>query len=143
MGGPKDEKKAKLIQVAIETIRKHGIQKTTLEDIAGASGMAPTSMYYYFANKHDLLRAAISTLWNTGFDEIERTVELSCTFEEKLISTWKLLFLQTNRSGFLLNPDRRARTQIMELAEEFVDDFNTGHWSRRSFWKAANKGYSR
>jgi AcrR family transcriptional regulator len=125
MDGQKDEKKTKLIQVAIETIRKHGIRKTTLEDIASASGMAPTSMYYYFANKNDLLRAAISTLLNRAFDEVERVISLSCTLEEKLISTWKVLFFETNRSGFLLNPDRRVRSQIMELAEEFVSDFNT------------------
>jgi len=71
------------------------------------------------------LRAAISTLLNRAFDEVERVISLSCTLEEKLISTWKVLFFETNRSGFLLNPDRRVRSQIMELAEEFVSDFNT------------------
>jgi len=125
MDGPKDEKRIKLIQVAIETIRKQGIQKTTLEDIADASGMAPTSMYYYFANKNDLLRAAISTLLKDVFEEVERVVDLSCTLEEKLKSTWKVFLFEFNRSGFLLNPERRVRYQIMELGEEFDSEFNT------------------
>jgi len=125
MDGQKDEKKTKLIQIAIDTIRKHGIQKTTLEDIAHASGMAPTSMYYYFTNKNDLLRAAIATLLDTVFNEIERAVDLSSTLEEKVIATWKVLFFETNRSGFLLDLDRRVRSQLMELAEEFVSDFDT------------------
>jgi len=45
--------------------------------------------------------------------------------EEKLKSTWKVLLFEANRSGFLLNPDRRVRSQIMELGEEFNSDFNT------------------
>lgn len=124
MDGQKDEKKTKLIQIAIEIIRKHGIRKTTLEDIADASGMAPPSMYYYFANKNDLLRAAISTILDNAFDEVERAVDLAATPEEKLISTWKVLFFETERSGLLLNPDRKVRSQIMELSDEFVSDFN-------------------
>jgi len=125
MDGPKDEKKAKLIRVAIETIRKHGIQKTTLEDIADASGMATTSIYYYFANKKDLLRAAISTLLNDVFDEVERIVSLRTTSEEKLVSTWKVLFFEVQRSGFLLSSDRGVRSQLMDLSDEFASDFNT------------------
>jgi len=122
--GQKDEKKAQLVRIAVETIRKHGIRKTTLEDIADASGMAPPSMYYYFANKKDLLRAAISALLDSAFEEIERAVALSPTPQEKLTATWKVLFREVEHSDFLLNPDRKVRSQIMEIADEFVSNFN-------------------
>lgn len=125
MDGSRDEKKAKLIRVAIENVRKHGIQRTTLEDIANASGMATTSIYYYFTTKNDLLRTAISTLLNDAFDEVERVINLCATSEEKLISTWEVFLLEATRSGFLFNPDRRAQSRVMELAGEFVNSFST------------------
>ena len=125
MDRQKDEKKAQLIQTALETIRKQGIRKTTLEDIAAASGMAPPSMYYYFANKNGILRAAISAFLDCAFDEVEKAVELSASSEEKLMSTWKVLFFEVQRSGFLLSPDRGVRSQIMDLSDEFASDFNT------------------
>lgn len=120
----KDEKRAKLIQTAIETIRLQGIRKTTLEDIAVAAGMAPPSMYYYFANKNDFLRAAVGALLDKAFNEVEKAVDLSATPEQKLISTWKVLFAEAQRSGFLLDPNRKARSQLMEISNDFVNDFN-------------------
>jgi len=125
MDRQKDEKKAQLIQTVLETIRKQGIRKTTLEDIAAASGMAPPSMYYYFANKNSILRAAISAFLDCAFDEAEKAVRLSTTPEEKLMSTWKVLFFEVQRSGFLLSSDRGVRSQLMDLSDEFASDFNT------------------
>ena len=127
MEGSKDEKKAKIIQLSIETIRKHGIKKTTIEDIANASGMAPASIYYYFSNKKELLRAAVSTIMNTVFDGIEIAVKSPCSPEEKLISTWKAIFLEANKSGFFLNLDMRVRSQLMMIAGEIVDEFDRRH----------------
>lgn len=124
MDGQKNEKKAQLVRIAVETIRKHGIRKTTLEDIADASGMAPPSMYYYFANKKDLLRAAIRALLDSAFEEVGRAVTLSATPQEKLTATWKVLFRQAEQSDFLLKPDRKTRSQVMEISAEFVSDFN-------------------
>jgi len=124
MDGQKDEKKAQLIQIALETIRKQGIRKTTLEDIAAASGMAPPSMYYYFPNKNCILRAAISSFLDCAFDEVERAVKLLASPEEKLKSTWKVLFFEVQQSGFLLSPGRGVRSQIMDLSGEFASHFN-------------------
>jgi len=87
--------------------------------------MAPPSMYYYFQNKKGILRAAISAFFDCAFDEVEKAVELSTTPEEKLISTWKVLFFEVQRSGFLLSRDGGVRSQIMDLSDEFASDFNT------------------
>ena len=124
MDEQRDGKKAKIIQHAIDTIRRHGIKKTTIEDIATASGMAPTSIYYYFSNKKELLRAAVSTLMNTVFDDLEMADKSPCSPEEKLISTWKVIFLEANRSGFFLNLDMRVKSQLMMIAGEVVDEFD-------------------
>lgn len=120
----KDEKKAELIRRAVETIRKHGIRKITIEDIADASGMAPPSIYYYFASKKDLLREAINALLDSGFEEVRKAVALSDTPQEKLMATWKVLFRVAEDSNFLLSPDRKVRSQIVEISDEFVSEFN-------------------
>lgn len=124
MSRAKKEKKTKIVEVAIETIRKQGIKKTTLEDIARESGMAITSMYYYFSNKNELLRSALSMLWDKGFAEIEEVAKASLPPEEKLLLIWKAVFVALNKSGVLIDLDRRARSQLAEMVEEFVDDFS-------------------
>ena len=92
MSESKDEKRAKLIETAIETIGRYGIKKTTLEDIAKTAGMATTSMYYYFPSKNELLRVALSSIGDALLAEVEVVVNSSSPPEKKLISAWRPLF---------------------------------------------------
>jgi AcrR family transcriptional regulator len=120
----KDEKRAKLIETAIETIGRYGIKKTTLEDIAKTAGMATTSMYYYFPSKNELLRVALSSIGDALLAEVEVVVNSSSPPEKKLISAWRPLFSSAKRSGFLVNLDAITKSEVLHLAHDLVEDFN-------------------
>lgn len=53
----KRELKEKIIQSAIENFAKKGFDRTRMEDIAAASGLAKGTLYLYFKNKEDLFYA--------------------------------------------------------------------------------------
>lgn len=53
----KTELKEKIIRSAIENFAKKGFDRTRMEDIAAASGLAKGTLYLYFKSKQDLFYA--------------------------------------------------------------------------------------
>ena len=49
------ELKEKIIHSAMENFAKNGFDRTRMEDIAGAAGLAKGTLYLYFKNKEDTL----------------------------------------------------------------------------------------
>ena len=123
----KEEKKEQIMQVAFETIKKHGIKRVTLEDIAHASGMAKTSIYYYFPSKNALITATITHFSNTILDQIDFVVKSKQSPQQKLISSWKIIFSNLKESGYFLNMDNNTMTQMVSLAKELINKFQKGY----------------
>lgn len=53
----KTELKEKIMQSAMENFAKNGFDRTRMEDIAAAAGLAKGTLYLYFKNKEDLFYA--------------------------------------------------------------------------------------
>ena len=123
MDHTKEEKKGQIIQVAFDTIKKYGIKRVTLEDIAHASGMAKTSIYYYFPSKNALITATITHFSNIILDQIELVVKSKQSPEQKLISSWKIIFSHMRESGYFINMDKNTMTQMVSLAKELINKF--------------------
>ena len=119
----KDEKRANLLKSALGTIRKHGIRKTTLDDIAQAAGMATTSLYYYFPNKHELLRSLMRVLIDQTIDRAAAAIEAASWPEDKLVASWKELFSAVTESGFLLDLTS-VKQEVVALASDLIKDFD-------------------
>jgi AcrR family transcriptional regulator len=115
------------MQVAFETIKKYGIKRVTLEDIAHASGMAKTSIYYYFPSKNALINATITHFSDTILDQINLVVKSKQSPEQKLISSWKIIFSNIKESGYFLNMDKNTMTQMVSLAKELINKFQKGY----------------
>jgi AcrR family transcriptional regulator len=129
MDGLKEDKITHIIEAAIDTIRKYGISKTTIEDVGGACGMSPASLYYYFQNKTDIVRAAIDTLMNRGFDDVDEVINSCSTIEEKLAAAMKSVILRLSNSGILKDMNKSTRSEMLVIANEFADHFNQGYKS--------------
>jgi TetR/AcrR family transcriptional regulator, fatty acid metabolism regulator protein len=127
MDSTKDEKKGQIMRVAFETIKKYGIKRVTLEDIAHASGMATTSIYYYFPSKNALINDTITHFSNTILDQIGLVVESKQSPEQKLLSSWKIIFSHMRESGYFLNMDKNTMTQVVSLAKDLVNKFQEGY----------------
>jgi AcrR family transcriptional regulator len=50
-----DEKRAQILSGAASAIRRHGLRKTGMREIAEASGLSTGNLYYYFRDKGELV----------------------------------------------------------------------------------------
>jgi hypothetical protein len=47
--------------------------------------------------------------------------------EQKLISSWKIIFSNIKESGYLLNMDKNTMTQMVSLARDLINKFQKGY----------------
>ncbi len=57
--GTRPAKRERLVAAAIQLLHQHGIERTTLADIAQAADVPPGNVYYYFKTKDDVIAAVI------------------------------------------------------------------------------------
>jgi TetR/AcrR family transcriptional regulator, transcriptional repressor for nem operon len=72
---PKQDKRHRLVAGAREVIHQHGVEKTTIADIAHAAEVPVGNVYYYFKTKDELIEAAIDSHMRdirTLLDSLER-----------------------------------------------------------------------
>lgn len=65
---------------------KHGLKKTTMEDIATAVGKGKSTLYYYFPSKKEIFEAVVESEMKTVVRKIREAVNRSITATEKLKS---------------------------------------------------------
>ena len=71
MARPREGDKRELImETATAVFGEQGFTSTTIKDIAEKAGIAPGSIYTYFADKEELFRATVGHGWQTLLDEI-------------------------------------------------------------------------
>jgi AcrR family transcriptional regulator len=68
--------KNKIVSISSGVFSKFGFKKATMEDIALASGMGKSSIYYYFKSKEEIFEAVVK----------KEAHELSLELEKKVIS---------------------------------------------------------
>lgn len=56
-----DPRRAAILAAAFETLCRFGYRRTTMEDIARASGLSRASLYLHFSNKQDISRSLMQT----------------------------------------------------------------------------------
>src|SRR6266545_2026229 len=54
-----EQRRAELIDTALEVFAEKGVEGTTVKDLSEAAGVARGLLYHYFRSKEDLLRAAL------------------------------------------------------------------------------------
>lgn len=124
MNDTKDEKRSWLINLAIETMGRQGIRKTTLDDIAAVADMATPSLYYYFRNKNEIIRAAISTVLQSLLNDIELAVVSQDTVEHQLIASANSLYARVRQLPFLISIDNKTKSDVNVIACDLIDEFN-------------------
>ena len=68
----KIERRRRLEDVAVELFERHGFDKTTIEQIAAAAGLAPRTFFSYFATKDDLVLADYTDRLRRILEELQR-----------------------------------------------------------------------
>ena len=90
-----EARKRQIVQVALETIGKYGVQGTTMARIAKGAGTTTAALYVHFQNRHAILRAALDTVYEKTFeihrsslskDAVQQLRDI-CEYHAKLIAT--------------------------------------------------------
>ncbi|KIO74778.1 hypothetical protein TH53_24490 [Pedobacter lusitanus] len=63
---------------------KHGLKKTTMEEIATAAGKGKSTLYYYFPSKIEIFEAVVEDEMKNVVKRIREAVNVSLTAKDKL-----------------------------------------------------------
>ncbi|MEP0942941.1 MAG: TetR/AcrR family transcriptional regulator [Rhizobiaceae bacterium] len=77
-------KQEKIIVCAIEVFSRYGVRRTTMGDIAENAGVSRQTLYASYANKEEVLRAAVTHLTNGTKVEIQAAFEKTSSMSDKL-----------------------------------------------------------
>lgn len=113
-----------MLDVAVSVLRKQGVKKTTLDDIATAAGLATTSIYYYFPNKQALLKSVTEMLSARTIQEVEAAVAEADSPEARLVAALTALFTSLRTTGFLLTLRDDVKPNVLEAIGDAVKEFN-------------------
>jgi AcrR family transcriptional regulator len=68
---PRSDTRQRIQEVARELFLQHGVQRTSLQDIADKLGITKPALYYHFSSREELVRSIVMPL----IDEGERFVD--------------------------------------------------------------------
>lgn len=80
----RERKKEAIRQSAFDLFSKYGIQKTSIEEIAGKANVSQVTIYNYFGSKDELTLDVIKTFTERIFAEYVKTLDSELPFREKL-----------------------------------------------------------
>ena len=76
----------KLLEVARSLFAQQGLEATTMNDIAAASGKGRRTLYTYFRNKEEIYYAVIADELERLSEKLGAVVEMDATPEERLFT---------------------------------------------------------
>lgn len=154
---PKQARKRKLIlNAATELFIAYGYRKTTIDDVAGAAGVAKGTVYLYYRNKAELLLHAIALQKHQYLNEMAPVFDTSVPAAERLRAlivlsirmSHEMPLLTRFTSGdqefhqVLQEVDSATLQQITQTRIDFAADLideATGHtWPRETLEKRAH-----
>ena len=128
MNRPAD-KRAQILDAALEVFSRKGVFATRIADIAGEAGIAYGLVYHYFKNKEEVLNTIFEEQWARVTDRLERAEKEGASAADRLrrvadtfLSAYRrrpqvveLLLLEFTRMSKFLEP-----TQIDAIARAFA-----------------------
>ena len=79
-----NEKQQRVVETAIEVFSRYGVKRTTMGEIAERAGISRQTLYSMYANKDDILTAAMRHATDKTLADIETAWETAATLGEKL-----------------------------------------------------------
>ncbi len=114
--------RARLVEKALEVFGERGFRGTTIKRIAGRAGLAAGTVYTYFKDKDDLIRATLDEGWSAFLGSLDTLAVSPGPFRHTLERLLDTGFAELERRlalvrGIVLEPDRRdaLRGRIDEL----------------------------
>lgn len=133
----KEEIRAHIVGVARKIFTRYGFRKTTMEEIASASKMGKSSIYYYFRSKEQIFRAVVEFEARMLKDRLNRVIAKNETPPDRLrayilfrlhhINTLENFYSALNEDAlshmsFILEIRRNFEIEEQQLVREILED---------------------
>jgi AcrR family transcriptional regulator len=82
-----DDARERILAAAERCIDRHGIRKTTMDDIASEVGLSRPSVYRYFADRDDLLIELISRHGRALVERARKSVSRQSSFPDQIVES--------------------------------------------------------
>jgi AcrR family transcriptional regulator len=133
LGDNEEDARRRILEAAERCVARHGIRKTTMDDIAREAGISRPSLYRYFSDREELLLAVTATRSRALVKKAHRFLARQPSFAEAIVNGLFYLADHGRRdviTRHLIDPsdsaftDRMATTHIHEtLTSEFWNDY--------------------
>ncbi|WP_156674995.1 TetR/AcrR family transcriptional regulator, partial [Mycobacterium sp. E2989] len=84
VGADGEQTRARVIAAAMRCVAEMGYSRTTIREIARAADMTSGSLYHYFANKSELLDAAVEEIEGIALPRLQAAAERADGVVERL-----------------------------------------------------------
>jgi len=123
-GDPKARRRLHVLRVATELFARQGYRKTSMDEVAQHAGVAKGTLYAYFANKIDLLVAAVALEKREHVGEVAEILDPARHAAERLrawIEAALLLPARMPLAAALMRGDQEMAAVVAELPPELRD----------------------
>ena len=86
----KAEKRKRICDIAAKLFVERGFEKTTTRDIASATGMNTSAIYYYFDDKESILYEILVRIMDKSLRRMREIAESDMDLKDKLNAVIKL-----------------------------------------------------
>lgn len=132
----KEKVRSEIVSVASKIFSRHGFRKTTMDQIAEATKMGKSSIYYYFKSKEDIfaavvvkeaqeLKYALQEVVRSGASPIDRLKDYIRfrLYHVKTVSNfYEAMKDESNvKMGFVANIRKRFEEQEYKMLKEILD----------------------
>ncbi len=120
-----NEREEKIIDAAVQQFSRYGVKRTSMNDIAGAAGIARQTLYNAFSNKDEVLRATIRLFAERATAQIETGLEktgglgeqLDVIFKHIAVEPFELLRASPNAEDIVEGFNASSQQEIAAAAE--------------------------
>jgi AcrR family transcriptional regulator len=103
-----DDARERILAAAERCIERHGIRKTTMDDVASEVGLSRPSVYRYFADRDDLLIELISRRARVLLDGARKSISRQSSLSDQIVEGTLYLADHARRDNLtrhLIEPD--------------------------------------
>jgi AcrR family transcriptional regulator len=133
----KEEVRTFIVGVALKIFTRNGFRKATMEEIASASNMGKSSLYYYFKSKEEIFRAVVELEARMLKERLSRVISKKSSPPERLkayilfrlhhIRTLENFYSALNEEtlshmDFILEIRRNFEIEEQQLVREILED---------------------
>ena len=118
-------RKQSILEGALKVFKTHGIEKTTMDEIALESGFGKATIYYYFASKDEVFIAIMEDGWKKLWEGIESKIVEELGPRKKFMGIIKTManIVRDNRIlyGFLFTAPNHIQDESKQIWKTYQE----------------------